>query len=88
MQGSQPGRMSETRLGSALFQEGLSSRATQAGGRLAQLLHVPDQAVVAPAPPRLPWAARSCPAWTARCNMWASVSHECSVPSAMGTKQS
>ena len=35
-------------LGSALFQEGLSSRATQAGGRLAQLLHVPDEAVVCP----------------------------------------
>ena len=35
-------------LGSALFQEGFSSRATQAGGRLAQLLHVPDEAIVCP----------------------------------------
>ena len=80
MQGSQPGRMSC--LGSALFQEGLPSRATQAGGRLAQLLHVPDEAVVRPhhlvgfGRPALQGA------------MWASVSHQCSVPSAMGTKQS
>lgn len=85
MQGSQPGRMSC--LGSALFQEGLPSRATQAGGRLAQLLHVPDEAVKRPhhlvgfgRPALVQLGLQGA--------MWASVSHQCSVPSAMGTKQS
>ena len=35
-------------LGSALFQKGFSGRATQAGGRFAQLLHVPSEDVICP----------------------------------------